>query len=348
MKLARGLASVFLAALLGACGESTSAPGTPAVPALNGAPAPDAAEQLLQRIHEAPSTVAYHGTRRVKMSYHVVGVPCDLEYVERVFADGQGRFGIEVLDVVSPSLSADDEDFFKLLQGNRQGFFYRSRDFRIRDLDLFREGYTLEQVGYATACGRECVELEVRRRERSDRWYTVAVDPRTGLVLRSEEHVGGQVITSIAFEELQLGLPPDAAFYKPPFELSPFDAQRPGRPQVGFEILRPSLLPDGYRVETIDKLEDQGRTWVRWIYGDGVEQVFFLHSPEPAAEAAEGSPGALEARADPLGDRVTVAAVGPWTVVDGAVRGQAVVAMGKVSEASLLQLVQSALESPRN
>lgn len=346
MRLAHGFAAVLLAALLAACGaESASPPGTP--PA-TGASAPDATElQLLQRIREAPMTVAYNGTRRVKMSYRVVGVPHDLEYVERVFSDGEGGFGIEVLDLVSPSLPADEEAFFKILQGNRQGFFYRSRDFRIRDLDLFRESYTLEQTGFATVCGRECVELEVRRRERSDRWYTVAVDPRTGLVLRSEEHVGGQVITSIAFEELQPGLPAEAPLYEPPFELSPLDAEQPGRPQVGFEILRPTLIPDGYRVETIDGLEDQGRLWVRWVYGDGVEQVFFLHSPEPAAGASDGSPGALGARSDPVGDRVTIAAVGPWTVVDGVVRGQGVVALGKVSEESLLQLVQSALESPR-
>ena len=48
---------------------------------------------------------------------------------------------------------------------------------------------------------------------------------------------------------------------------------------------------------------------------------------------------------DPRDDRMLVANVGPWAVVEGNVRGQSIVALGKVVEDELLQMVQSALES---
>jgi hypothetical protein len=346
MKLPRLLLVVLP---LAACAPGSTSSGPGDAPASTPASAGDVpTEQLLPRISRAPEHVAYHGTRRVKMRYRVVGIQQDLEYVERVFADGEGRFGIDVVDVVSPAMTPDRKEFFELLQDNRQGFFYRYRDFRIHDLNLFREGYEVRVTGRTTVCERECVELVVHRRERPNRSYRIAVDPRTGLVLRSEEFAGERLVSSVCFEEFAEGLPAaETGYYSGLFERSGVDPSRPGRPQVGFPILRPTLVPEGYRLETADSLEDRGRTWVRLVYGDGVEQVFFLHSPEPRPSRPS------EVERDPLAtvsaerraDRVTVAHVGPWTVLDGSVNGQGIVAMGKVSEEELLQMVQSAVET---
>jgi len=328
--------------------------------------------QLLARIANAATQVPYHGTRRVRMNYRVVGVLQDLEYTERVVADGEGLFGIEMGEVVSPRMAPDEEELFRILQSNRQGFFYRYRDFSIRDLDLFNQGYRTRLLGWPEVCGRDCIELEVRHRDGRNRWYTVAIDPRTGLVMRSDEHAGpgGDIVASVEFETFALGLPPAAGpdevpFFTSSFQRDPVDLGLDNRPQVGFRILRPTLLPDGYRLQTADSmLGDGDRTWVRLVYGDGVEQVFFLHSPVLPAEQSSGVPIPISAATtgsasdngmtsgtdlrdprDPHDDRVTVASVGPWTVIDGVVRGQSVVAMGKVDEPELLQMVQSALES---
>lgn len=328
-----------------------------------GEDSPMTTRQLLARIESSRTDVAYHGTRRLRMNYRVLGDQRDLEYVERVASDGQGRFGMDIGEIASPAMTVEDEQFFRILQGNRQGFFYRYRDFGIRDLELFQQGYELRHTGQAEICGRDCVVLEVRHRERPKRWYVVAIDPRTGVVMRSEEHVGGsgEIVTSIEFESFEEGLPQDADDF--PWYASSFDRKElmmglKGRSQVGFRILSPTLLPEDYRFERADSLLDEdGRTWVRLVYGDGVENVFFLHSPLSAPRRAPDDQretvilptavgGADETTPAPTGsDRVTVAEVGPWTVVEGTVRGQSIVAMGKVGEDELLQMVQSALET---
>lgn len=316
--------------------------------------------QLLARIQSSITDVAYHGTRRVRMRYRILGVLQDLEYVERVVSDGRGGFGMELGEIASPAMTPDEEEFFRILQDNRQGFFYRYRDFRIRDLELFQQSYTLRQTGLPEVCGRACVELEIRHRERGGRWYRVAVDPLTGVVMRAEEHVGpgGEVVASIGFETFEEGPQPDGLDAVPLFassiEREELDLSISVRPQVGFDVLRPTLVPDGYRLESADTMRgEDGRKWVRLVYGDGVEQVFFLHSPVPVRhmlDSGDATPAAHEPT--PQGsapadgdDRVTVAAVGPWSVIEGSVRGQSIIALGKVVEAELLQMVQSALES---
>jgi len=134
---------------------------------------------------------------------------------------------------------------------------------------------------------------------------------------------------------------------------NPIDPNVPIEEQVGFPPLEPTLVPEGYRLDRMDfvtvPLEDGSgeRNWLRFVYEDGVEQLYFLHSPEPEpagdATTPRSAPGAPEFHAD----FVKVAEIGPWRVVDGIVRGQGVVAMGKVPEPQLLQMVQSALAQRR-
>lgn len=330
-------------------------------------------QQLLARIESSITEIAFHGERRVRMDYRVLGGERELEYVERVVSDGEGGFGMVVGEILSPAMTPDEEEFFRILQESRQGFFYRYRDFRIRDLALFQQGYTLRQTGLATICERPCVVLEVRHRERRGRWYRVAVDPRTGVVMRAEEHAGAanRIVASVEFEAFEEGSPAEEiALYQTRIERDRVDLTIDTVDQVGFQVLRPTLLPEGYRFEGADSMQDpDGRTWVRQVFADGVEHLFFLQSPvvdgfRPLERGAalEGfgtsaAPGRTTGQTGPNGelgtaedlkdDRVTVAAVGPWTVVEGTVRGRSVVAIGKVVESELLQLVQSALETRR-
>ena len=354
LALALGLA----AALAVACGQD----GTALDAALEARQDQDlgaagsARAPLDERLAQAPEDVAYQGLRRVRQTFEVDGAPREVEYVERVTADGRGGFAVAIEDVVVPALSPQDEEVFVALQENRQGFLYESRDFRIRSLELFRQTYAIRQLGEAVeVAGRDCVLIEVRRRDGARRVYELAVDVDTGLVLRSQERsLDGRLLSSSEFVTLALGAPAqDAPLFERPFARRPIDPDVPTVEQVGFPPLEPTLVPEGYRLARVDfvpvPLEDGSgeRNWLRFVYEDGVEQLFFLHSPEPEPAQGPTTPQAASGAPEFTDDHVKVAEIGPWRVVDGVVRGEGVVALGKVPEPQLLQMVQSALARRR-
>lgn len=354
LALAVGLAL----ALAVACGEGRSAPD--AAPVGQAVAEDPGARQgahrpLDERLAEAPETIAHHGLRRVRQTFEVAGSPREVEYVESVVADGRGGFAVAIEDVIVPVLSPQEEQVFVALQENRQQFLFESRDFRIRSLALFREEYGMRELGDVEVAGRTCVRLEVKRREGARRTYELAVDPRTGLVLSSEERsLDGRPLSSSAFETFELGTPAQDAprMFEQPFGRRVIDDGASTSEQIGFPPLQPTLIPEGYRLAETDFLpvtyEDGSvRNWLRFVYEDGVERLYFLHSPEPDALPHDlglaMGPQVVTIAPAFRDDHVKVAEIGPWKVVDGAVRGQGVVALGKVSEQELLQLVQSAL-----
>jgi hypothetical protein len=123
---------------------------------------------------------------------------------------------------------------------------------------------------------------------------------------------------------------------------------------LGFEVLRPKILPDGYRLERAESISPEaqsgagagsgaglgdGERWARLAYGDGVEEIFFLQGLSP--EAAQASTSPAEAH---VGTRfVRVFHVGPWTVLQGQFDRTRAIVMGKVGEASLLRMLKSAI-----
>jgi hypothetical protein len=75
-------------------------------------------------------TVAHGGTRRLEYHYEIAGAPQSLICEERVTADGRGHFAIDPLRVGAPALTDAQREVFDLVQKNREGFFFRFRDFR--------------------------------------------------------------------------------------------------------------------------------------------------------------------------------------------------------------------------
>jgi hypothetical protein len=243
-------------ALAVACGEGSTAFDGALDARQDGAATDSAARAPLdERLAQAPEEVAYHGLRRVRQTFEVAGVPREVEYLERVTADGSGGFAVAIEDVIVPVLSRQDEEVFIALQENRQAFLYESRDFRIRSLELFREAYGIRQLGeHVEVAGRDCVLLEVRRRDGARRVYELAVDVETGLVLRSlERSLDGHRLSSSEFETLVLGAPAqDAPLFERPFDRRPIDPDVPTVEQVGFPPLQPTLVPEGYRLVKVD------------------------------------------------------------------------------------------------
>ncbi len=305
---------------------------------------------------DAPERVAHAGLRRVEIHLPAdaatVGADsANLVYDERITADGAGHYAIEPVTVVSPSMTQPQREIFEELQRARQGFFFKYRDLRVRDLELFLGNYAVTVVDEpAFVAGVECVEIEVTPRADPRRSYRLAVDPRTGLVLRTiERDATGVVVASTTFLEFTR---------TPSLEGVEFHAELyAGTPLEGAELpkgfapARPQILPRGYREVSSEVVELAGDTYVRRVYGDGLENVFFLQREEPAVAvdaaadpvAADGMPQVHAATPRGGAVMVRIAQVGSFCVAE-AVRGRCTYfVIGKVSEADVLDILRSAL-----
>ncbi|HVS10109.1 MAG TPA: sigma-E factor regulatory protein RseB domain-containing protein [Planctomycetota bacterium] len=322
---------LLLAVALG-CGQGPGAPGPDGGSQL----ATAGAQSLLQKMVLAPSSVAYQGVRRVEAHWQIASAPQDLAYRELVSGDGQGGFAIDPLEVLQPQLTRPEVDIFQLLQKGREGFLYRYRDFRVSDLGLFLASYSATDSGVISqVAGRSCAQLTIEPRTDSDRLWRAWVDIETGLVLRAREELeDGTLVSLMEFESLSLA--PDLSqvqFHVPINEELPLPETELAV-KLGFPLAKPKLLPAGYQLTDTASVTDitDHRAWAKLTYGDGLEQVIFLHG---GAVGAQGLTG--------LGaDVVQSLAVGPWTVLQGQVQGQRVIAMGKVGEQALLDMVESA------
>lgn len=328
------LSSVLL--LLAACGAGTGERPAGGAIAVEGPP-----PGFLERIANAPEEVAFAGTRRVFLAYLQAGAPAELQYTERVTSAGDGRFAIDPLAVEVPVLGLPEAELFSILQKNRQAYFYRYRDFRIHDLALFLQAYVVTDTGASPiVAGRECVELAIEAAHAGGGRYLLAVDAANGLVLRSEELApSGAVIARTEFQDLDLA--PDLAAVELHQDLAAETldlGQDPGA-QLGFPLLAPTLLPEGYTLREAQKLEVLGRVWARLVYGDGVGQAFFLLSAEPQGTGQAGflPPG----HPDP--GTVSVLRVGPLAVAQGNLGQHLVIAAGKLGPDELLRMIDSAL-----
>jgi len=332
-----GKGRVFAATLLvlGACGFQV---GTPAsLPStIAGLPA----RSFLEKIPDAPMTVAYEGVRHVSLRHDQEGVQTVLEYDERVLSDGQGHFAIVPLEINAPSMTPEQAQFFALLQERRDGFFYRYRDFRIRDLDLFLQNWRVQDTGLVEAvAGRECAVLTIRRIRDGVAEYRAWIDPRTGLVMRAEETDStGAVIGRVEFESFTLE--PDLSGTNLHGDRNPgvtFDPRAKDGP-VEFDVWTPRLLPQGYRFEGAEAIDDGANRWARMVFGDGVDQIFFLQT-KTSAPAGHASFGEID-----VGPRsVRVFRVGPWTLVQGRFDEMGVIIVGKTGADALLRMLKSAI-----
>jgi hypothetical protein len=330
--------------VLGACGNQPSTPASqssPNAPMVQTGSAPS----FLERIPSAPTSVAYSGTRRAHFEYAVNGVSKTLEYTERVFSDGHGKFTIVPGDVAQPAMDARALEVFRLLQENREAFFFRHRDFCIRDLALFEHNYIVSDLGtQITVCGRPCAWVEVKSRVDGRETYRAAIDPKNGLVMRSEEYSSaGQLLARVEFTDFTLA--PDLSgisFHEDiPFEA--LDLGRDTTPQIGFRVDAPTLIPAAYQLEKADKVEAGGRSWARITYGDGLQEIFVLDSVDAQRSEDPLKASQPAVRAGHTRTSVHVLHIGPWFVAEGEFGPRHLIVMGKAGEPVLLDMLQSAL-----
>jgi hypothetical protein len=315
----------------GANSTGGSLPAAPGVGRLTPADLP-----LLAAVAGASESVEHRGVRRVFLANPALTAAPSIEYREEVGSDGLGAFFVRPIEVISPPLDPNALDLFLMLQEERQGFQFRYRDFRIADIDLFMARYQVavrpkeEQVA-----GRACQVLDVRLREQAEREYVLAVDPKTGLLLRYEETFQtGELVARVEFESIELEPDfSDGALTGGPSQWAAFDPDHSPPPQVTFDLLRPKLPPEGYQLAQASSRVVLGKPWLRLVYQDGLEKVVFVH------DGPDTSGGPL-----PGTDSVGVFTLGAWTVVEGEIAGHTVFVMGKVDQQDLLDMLQSALE----
>jgi hypothetical protein len=296
-----------------------------------GTQAPKSATTIFARMPAAPRATAYKGTRRIEV-YDRQGLTT-LAYREAVGSDGAGSFFVETSEVLTQH---PVPDLFIMIQDNRRNFTYRYRDFQVRDLARFERNFKVTVVSASEQLvGRDCIVLDVAQRSEGLSSYRVHVDAQTALVLRAEERMpDGTLVSLLEFESFELVTDERQLVNNVLFAL-PAPVEQAQR--IEFNVLVPQVLPSGYDLEQLTRLEAAGtdlgesQVWARYQYGNGVEQLFFLHQEQLPAE-----PGGTPDKGD-----VQVFPVGGWNVVVGEVNRYPVILMGKVPSDALLHILES-------
>jgi len=337
LKVTRSLlATLLLGVTLSSCGvdQPVGLPGTPGVPA--------ALQGEWNQIQLAPWNTRYQGERLVTVTVELDGSErVQTRYTELVSSDGSGRFNILPLQAETPV--APDEPTFLTLQAQREGFYYRYRDFRIRDLEAFRENYRHLDTGTSvTVAGRSAWEVRFVRNGKKGRVYAVAFDLETGLVLRSNEY-GPRGLLLSGLEFTSLDLDPDlsgVAFFVPGNDEQGFDLESgEGEGILGFKPHLPKSVPAGFVLyETASVTDDMGYRWFKAGFTDGVEMVFFLHRERGAGTF--DLPMTATAKLATPRDEVRLFRAGRVSAAQGTVRGQDLIVIGEASERELLQMLR--------
>lgn len=270
---------------------------------------------------------AFRGTCLVELLYDPQS---PVTYREEVGSDGNGKFSVEVLEVL---FSHPDPELFKALQYARRVFSYRFRDFRIKDYQAFLQNYRTVIVDDDTSvAGVPCVQVEVERVVDTFARYRVDVDPETGLVLRWQESdpVSGEVRARVTFETFQLDADvSDMELVSRLFDTETYDRTVDDLEQaMGFEVRFPGFLPGSHFVvqDEVEKLVDElGETWAKIYVTDGLETIVLMHTA-PAVSV----------------DRVTAVRFGSWGALQSDYLDHMVLCAGKATEDDLALVLQSA------
>jgi len=293
--------------------------------------------ELLGRMADVHGAPVY--LKRLVMLHDPEMPNADLVYEEHLWRDGSGAFSVEPGAVLTPQMNATEEATFGLLQGARQGFVERHRDFRIHDLPLFQQNYTVTDMRQTVQlAGVYCQVIEVHRRDNAVVFWRLAVDPKTGRVLLEERiDVLGKLRARI--EVLEVSERPSlnrTVLDGGPSSWTPVSSATLATMQIHV----PGFIPDGYLpVETATLQDVTGRAWLRQLYTDGVSEFFFLH-------ALSNSTGPIvSARAKTTTrDVLNSLSLGGMRVLDGEVSGVRVIAVGMLPEFQILQAIDSAIQ----
>lgn len=299
------------------------------------------------QIADAPFNLAYRGERDVTIHADYQGLVTQLVYRELVASDGAGSFTVEPLQVISPVMDSYDEDRFLLFQQGRAGFFFKHRDFRVRDEMRFWENYRVQDLGITQViAGRTCDTLLISRQDELGNNFTVAIDPTTSLVM-SERRTSkdGALVSSVEYRTFELA-PDYSDLQMSPIQSSwtPTDLDGLGQVVAGDPLI-PVAPPQGFELQEVGYQTGAGlagdETWVQLTYGDGVEQTFFLFRQDAGGQGNAGSQASIGGMQEDLIRSMTF---GPWAILDGRAGGRDVVAVGRVLEDDLLLMLQSSLD----
>lgn len=281
------------------------------------------------------------GVRRAEFDWPTSTGSIRVVQLERVAADGTGRFLVDPLSVLEPVLTQDQRDLHALLQKNREGFYYNWRDFRIRDLQLLLQNWELVVVGEETVAGRIGTVITLRRQgQATPLRYRAVIDPPTGLVLAHEEYDDvGKTVSRMRWEDLQVNPQlPELAWHVDRFPGDELHDGAAGTAQLGVRPAAPQTLPPGFRLASSEVFAAGGRGWLRRVYSDGVDSLFFLQSPRPAPTGHQqiGVDGARGVARPALMYRA-----GPWVACDFAREHDKVMVVGRLDDQGLLHLLRS-------
>ena len=341
---ARVLAPALLGALLAvSCtdGSSTVTAETENTTSSGGNASQASLIDLLPFVNQ--SRIAHSGLRQVLTKDWNADPPHTIRFREEVHSNGEGGYSIlatVALEGIMPSWT-----IFQLLQSNRQGLLFRYRDFAIRDGRLFRQNWQLTSLGVpGTVAGRSCQRYLVEFLAGAGHSYTVSVDVQTGLILHYEEkdHLD-RLLSSVTYETVDYAPDFSGVAWYDEESREQLSLTEDLQPQLGFDPLEPQLLPVGYERHEAEIAEVNGDEWLKLTYQDGVNSLFFLQR-FPFLERRDGSAssGGTRKLVD-AGDTVSVYHIGAATVLHGIVEGREIIAVGKVPEVELLDLLQSAL-----
>lgn len=298
------------------------------------------AAATLRKMQTAALATRYSGVRRVEQSWRIDQQRSHLAYRESAAADGTGRFAVEPIALIAPAMAPSELAIWMMLQSARQGFLFRYRDVVIRDLRAFVRNYSITLVSASEqVAGRDCEEWSVQRRRDPLTIYTLAVDRETGLVLRSrQEDMAGQLLSLVEFESIDFAptFTPAPAWHVSANDEAALPPGRAGAQLLGFEPRVPVTdgesfkLLESTRVTSLDPSGSGTIVWAKSVLTDGLEVVIFLHGG--ADPNARGN------------DVIRVSPpVGPWNHVEGSLRDQRVMAIGRVSSGDLLDLMETVL-----
>lgn len=301
---------------------------------------------FLGRLAASGAGVSHRIVRRVEY-YLEPGSTPSLAYREEVLTDGAGNFAVDPLALVQPTPAGLDPELFLTLQKGREGFVLRHRDFGVRDGERFLANYDVTVIDSdAVVLGRPCIELDVRRSQGAERSYRLWIDSATDVVLVQEEYDAlGVLLARVEAEAFEVD--PDLQGVPLSGVPSRFEVLDPARPQEHpFPTTLPVAVPPGFTLTEMAGIDFDGRPWVRFLYGDGLEQVFLLIGAPARAPGIQSTGGASVGQAKSAKSHLWYFQVGAWSVLQGEIDGREVAALGKLHRSELELLLQSAVETP--
>jgi hypothetical protein len=307
---------------------------------------------LVDLMHEAPTSTAYRGIRKVE-----VFLPdAQSSFTEEVSGDGAGNVYYKVRQVYGAPLSPD---LFEILLDQRRRIAVWMRDPRVVDVDLFNANAIVVDLGTnPVVAGVPCLRLHVTSVNATphDSYFEMSVDPVTGMTLSWQEYDwAGDTLLSVEYQSIAWTFDPTGLeLTEPQLTHEPLDHTKPLAPQVDHPVLEPVLLPAGFQlVDASSTMFQEGLVtleYVRLEYTDGMDRIVMLQTAPAGNFDGDGEPIGTPPNTltntppyRPHGDAVIVEPFGSWNFVTGEIGSQEIILAGRVGERPLLDMLASSL-----